>query len=149
VNEEKLKYKSCVRCGYENETAEKKCPQCGRRLWTKLEIRIRGFILIICGGFLATVLGNLSIWAISLLAPWDNTDSVAIYGGITTIVVLLIVFSFLFLFGLMTLAAGTWQLLFGRLNMKIVFIISLLIFLLILGGQILTIILLGRDLFAQ
>ncbi|MEP6903567.1 MAG: hypothetical protein ABJA66_17725 [Actinomycetota bacterium] len=144
----KPKYRTCFTCNYETETIDRKCPHCGKRLLTQTEIRLRGVILVICGASLAFILGNLAVWALGVLFVPNNSEAISQHGGIVTVTVLLIVFSFIFLLGLAFLAAGIWQVLFGRRNLKIVFIISLLLFIFILGGQLLTILLLGKDLFA-
>src|SRR3954464_8207287 len=60
------KQRSCYKCGYQAETAEKKCPRCSRPLQTSSSIRIRGLLLVLCGLVLMVIMGYVSIWAVGV-----------------------------------------------------------------------------------
>ena len=61
------KPRSCYKCGYFADTAEAKCPQCGRILHTVIATRIRGLLMMLCGVFLMAIIGYISIWMLDVI----------------------------------------------------------------------------------
>ena len=47
-----VEHKTCFRCSYEADTTDNVCPRCGKPLKSSRNLRIRGGILLACGGFL-------------------------------------------------------------------------------------------------
>ena len=142
-------HKTCFKCSFEADTDEEKCPVCGRRLHGTLEMRIRGLILIACGSFLSIFLGFLTIWFLGLCVLPEKAKDLNNLGGIPVAIVLIAVCSFLSIFGLSVLATGIWQAIFGRRNLKLVLIISVLLFIFIFAGELFSVIMMGRELLAK
>ncbi|MEP6923978.1 MAG: hypothetical protein ABI954_05915 [Pyrinomonadaceae bacterium] len=109
-------------------------------------MRWRGLVLVFCGGCLTIFMGAMLFWAANLLLQPSNSETLKLQGGVKVIGVLFGVFSFIFLFGAAILAAGVWQLIYGKRNAKIILILAVLISVMLIGGEILAIILQATNL---
>jgi hypothetical protein len=118
-----LKHRSCYKCKYEIETADIKCNACGRRLRSRTEIRVLGAIIILLGGFLLVLMGTISIWMYNVIFHPETANGARFTGDTNELALIAGVFGFVFLFSFVALAAGFWQLIFGRRNMILVWII--------------------------
>ena len=129
------KHRTCFKCKYEAETADHKCPRCGRRLRTRAEIRGLGAVLVFLGGFLMTVIGAISVWMYNIIFYPAASGGSRFTGGDSELALIAGVFGFVFLFGFVAAVAGLWQLILGRRNMILVWTIVALGIIFLVGGQ--------------
>ena len=116
-----LKQRTCMKCGYLGETNHTLCPKCNRLLQTVTSVRVRGALLIMCGLFLIAFIGYISIWAAGLV--FDPVQNGAKFTGTKDqLMVMFVLFGSLIVFGLISLATGLWQLIFGKRNRYLVWI---------------------------
>lgn len=115
ANTAPIRSRSCYKCGYFAETAEVKCPNCGRTLHTATATRIRGLLMMLCGVFLFAIVGYISIWMLDVIyntgpgkAQFTGTDQEK-YG-------ILALFAAILIFGVGSFLAGSWQAALGRRN---------------------------------
>ncbi len=110
---------SCYKCGYFAETAEIVCPQCKGILHTATSTRIRGILLAISGASLTAFMVYFLIWALAAFNATDPTGAKFTRDDQQKSVILGL-FGVLIAFGVMSLAAGIWQLIFGRRSIGLV-----------------------------
>lgn len=116
--------KNCFKCNWEGETAETACPRCGKLLRSKSTIRVLGGVLIFLGGFLTVVPAVLTVVVMNVIANSDKPGSTTKFtGSDTNMFFMFAIFAVVFMFGLASLAAGFWQLIFGRRNKILVWIV--------------------------
>lgn len=130
-----IKHRSCFKCKYETETADAKCARCGRRLRSRTEIRVLGAILIFLGGFLLVVMGTISSWMYNVIFHPQSANGAKFTGDASELAMIAGVFGFVFLFSFIAVIAGLWQLILGRRNMILVWIIVGLGIIFIVGGE--------------
>src|SRR5258706_12941633 len=104
--------RSCFKCGYEGDTADTRCPNCGRPLKTVRQIRVLGGILVFLGGFLILFMGGITLFVMNLI--YKNGSSFT--GTRNDLILIFGAFGFVIFFGFVALIAGLWQLIFGRRN---------------------------------
>jgi hypothetical protein len=130
-----IKHRSCFKCQTEIETAETKCHRCGRRLESRTETRVRGSILIILGGFLIVFMGMISSWMINVIFYPQAANGAKFTGDENELLMIAGVFGFVFLFSIFAVITGLWQLIFGRRNRILVWMIIGLGIFFIIGGE--------------
>lgn len=132
-----VQHKTCFKCKYEGQTAEKLCPRCRKRLRTGTEIRTLGGVLAALGAFLVVMMGAITFFAIGLVSQSGKTGTGARFSGTKDQMYIMFgIFGFVLLFGFTSLVAGLWQLLFGRRNMMLIYIILGLGVIFLVGGTI-------------
>lgn len=109
------KERSCYRCGYRETTALSVCPQCRDYMHTATSTRVRGGLLAIIGIFLIVFMGYLMIWAFAAFSN-VNGPGARFTGTREERLMIIGLFSTLIVFGLMSLGTGVWQLIIGRRN---------------------------------
>lgn len=98
------------RCDYSTFEPLRKCPKCGRPIWTTVQFRLISSVLLFCGLFFILLGGGL----VYLFTSGKFLGGEALR-------LLFLAFSGLILsLGLSIFAAGLWQVVFGRANMKII-----------------------------
>lgn len=98
------------RCDYTTFEPLRKCPKCGRPIWTTVQFRLISSVLIFCGLFFVALGGGLVY--LFTFGPFEGGEALRL---------LLLAFSGVILsVGLSVVAAGLWQVIFGRANMKII-----------------------------
>ncbi|HLA94669.1 MAG TPA: hypothetical protein VK612_03025 [Pyrinomonadaceae bacterium] len=119
-----MSQKTCNKCRYEADTDLAKCPQCGSALKSRTTIRVLGGILIVLGGMLIAGMSFLIVWAMNLIASSDKPGISARFNGTKSDMLFMFgVFGLVLVFGLASLVAGLWQLIFGRRNKLLVWVI--------------------------
>lgn len=118
-----IKHRSCYKCKTEIETAEAKCARCGRRLRSRTEIRTLGALMIFLGSFLIIFMGYISLWMYNVILHPETANGAKFTGDNNELLLIAAVFGFVFLFSLVAVINGFWQLIFGRRNMILVWII--------------------------
>lgn len=130
-------YRFCFKCKWEGESAEKICPRCRKPTQTRGFIRGTGAVLVVLGGFLIAMMSIITIVVVGIIQQSNKPGSTARFTGTKDQMVLMFgIFGFVLLFGFVSLAAGLWQLIFGRRNMILVYFILALGVVFIVGGSI-------------
>lgn len=107
--------KSCYKCGYIRETSEENCAECGKVLESVSRIRTTGALQIVLGGILLAFMGWLAFWML-------NADSNKHFnGGANDVLFIVFVFALVISISFGTLAAGIWQIVFGKRNKLLMF----------------------------
>ena len=129
--------RSCDKCCEETFQALDKCPRCGGKLRTAGQIRTLGFVLVFIGGFLVVLMGAVTIFVIGVVyQAADSGRSSRLMEEATVFVAIFGLFALVIMFGLTCIGAGVWQILFGKRNKYIKYIILGLTFLLFTVGAI-------------
>ncbi len=134
-----IKRRNCFKCGYEGDIAETRCPKCGKPLKTVKQIRILGGILVFLGAFLILFVGAISVFVWSLVNKASTDGHKSFTGTRSDLVLIFGAFAFIILFGVVGLIAGLWQLIFGRRNKILVWVILGLGFIFVIGGILISV----------
>ena len=133
----KTQYRFCFKCKWEGQSAEKLCPRCRRATQTSGFIRGTGVVLIALGGFLIALMSVITIAVVGIIAQSGKPGSSSRFTGTKDQMILMFaIFGFVILFGVVSLIAGFWQLIFGRRNMILVYFILFLGAVFLVGGSI-------------
>lgn len=130
-------FRECFKCKYKGVTAETKCPQCGRKLYGPKEIRTRGIIQVVSGLFLVVFMGAIAIFVGAMLvgASKDPSSAKRVQEAAGTLLIIYAIFGLVIVFGLHGLIMGLWQIVTGRRNQLLIWIMwGLLLLLLFAGG---------------
>ena len=106
---------SCYKCGFQAETAAGICPQCKGQLQTSRSIRIRGFLLALCGGFLMIFMAYIGLWMLGA-ATTTNPLGPKFTGTVEQARMIAALVALVIIFGLSSFITGVWQLVFGKRN---------------------------------
>lgn len=131
-----LPHKTCYKCSYEAQTAEIKCPRCRKKLWTRTETRVLGGVLAALGSFLVVVMGAIILFFVGLMSQSGKSSGAKFTGTKNDAVMVFAILGFVLLFGFTSLIAGLWQLIFGRRNMVLIWIVLGLGIIFLVGGSI-------------
>jgi len=128
-------YRECFKCSYRGEIAQTSCPQCGKKLRTTKNIRIRGGILVAIGLFLILFVAGLGVFIGVLMnnAAQDPSAAKKIADEKMLFIGVYGFFGVLALFGLNGVAMGTWQLILGRRNKVFIWIMFFLLALILIA----------------
>ncbi|HEV7646478.1 MAG TPA: hypothetical protein VGO50_21265 [Pyrinomonadaceae bacterium] len=133
----RLQYRFCFKCKWEGETAEKLCPRCRKATQTRGFIRATGAALVALGGVLIVIMGAVTIAVIGMFQQSGRPGTGARFTGTKDQMLMIFgIFGFVLLFGLVSVIAGLWQLIFGRRNMVLVYFILALGVVFLVGGSI-------------
>jgi hypothetical protein len=117
-------FSSCMKCNFETTEPFTHCPQCGRRMLNSSKVRMLGWLLVCLGGFLVVMMAAITIL---IAVNFSHFTGTAIQATL-----MFVLFAVIIAFGLLSLAAGTWQIKHGKRNKTIMFIGMGLGFLLVL-----------------
>ena len=134
-----IQHRTCYKCHYEAETAETRCPRCrNKKLWTRTETRVLGGVLAALGSFLMVVMGVIIIFFIGLAdtAGKKGVSGPRFSGTKNDLLLVFIILGFVFFFGVVSFVAGLWQLIFGRRNMILIWLVIALGVVFLIGGTI-------------
>ena len=106
-------------CGFQTHQPLRRCPKCGRPMWTTHQFRLLSLVLVLCGGVLAALGIALILILANTTSGLGAPSARQIKGGIF----FLGIFGFILAFGLSVLAAGLWQVIFGRANLRLIYIV--------------------------
>ena len=134
-----IDHKTCFKCSYEADTAETRCPRCGKAFKSSTNLRVRGGILVFVGAFLILFMGAIASFVGYLVAKGGMPGRVSRFTGTRNDLILIFgVFGFVILFGFVSLANGVWQLIYGRRNQPLTWAMFALVFFLIIGGTMIS-----------
>lgn len=139
LNEPKICHN--LNCGFQTHEPLRRCPKCGRPVWTTSEFRLISSGLIFCGLFLSVIGGGLIFLLVRVVS--NGTFK----GGEAAAIFIFGIFGVILSFGLSVLAAGLWQVIFGRANRRLIYILltTLLVLMLIVGFGRLILVLLSEN----
>ena len=124
---------SCPKCDFETSEVLAKCPNCGRKLQSAKKVRILGWVLVLLGSVLAIFMGGLGIILAGIIAGTGEPGATTRFtGGPEVILFTAAVFGLVILFGLVSIAAGAWQIRYGKPNSTLrimMFVVAVLLFL--------------------
>ncbi len=112
--------KTCPKCGYIRETAEKNCADCGKTLQKVSTIRAIGVFLVVMGTALLGFMSWLSFWAYGTITNPTSYGS-HFNGTPKDMLFMIFVFALVISISLGVTAGGLWQIIFGKRNKLIVF----------------------------
>jgi len=123
-------FKECFKCKFKGMTPSADCPNCGRKLYGSKQIRRRGIVQVITGGFLVLFMGAIAVFVSLMLAgSMKNPDSAKkIHDEAATLLVIYAIFGLVIVFGLHGLIMGIWQIATGRRNAVLIWIMWVLLF---------------------
>ncbi|MCM3906108.1 MAG: hypothetical protein ND866_30860 [Pyrinomonadaceae bacterium] len=108
---------SCPKCDFETTESLAKCPNCGRTLQSAKKVRILGWVLVLLGSFLVIFMGGLGIILGGIIAGSGQPgNSSRFTGGPEDVLFIFAIFGLVIAFGLVSVAAGAWQIWFGKPN---------------------------------
>lgn len=129
--------RTCPKCGYIRETADTKCPDCRKTLVPVSRIRTLGVVSIVIGTFLLVFMGFLSFFIYYLITEPTRPGSTPKFtGGPKDIAFIAGVFGLVILIALVSIFGGLWQIIFGKRNRLIVFIMLGLGLLFLIAGLV-------------
>jgi hypothetical protein len=94
-------------------------------------------VLAALGAFLVAVMGTITVAVIGVVSQSGKPGTGVRFSGTKDDMAIMFgVFGFVLLFGFVSLVAGLWQLILGRRNMILVYVLLLLGSLFLIGGSI-------------
>ena len=117
-------FSACTKCNFETTEPFAHCPKCGRRMLSSGRVRMLGWLLVVLGGFLVVMMGAITALVAVNSSHFTGTAIQAMF--------MYLLFAVIIAFGLLSLAAGAWQIKYGKRNKTIMFIGMGLGFLLII-----------------
>lgn len=91
------------------------CPACGGRMRTPRSVRMAGWVLLVCGVFLAGLMSYLwSALAPSMAHPGDTVGGTSFTGTADQARAIVTMFGAVIVFGLAAIAYGLWMIVTGR-----------------------------------
>ena len=128
----------CFKCRWEGRTAQKICPQCGRRLFSQTNVRVRGILMTVLGLFLSGFMSVIAFFVTTMLmeAAKNPKTGAKFNGDQNMLVMIYLIFAGVIAMGVTVTIAGLWQVVFGRRNMFLIWIFFGLIFLTLLVGSV-------------
>jgi len=127
------RFRSCYKCGYHASTPATVCPQCRSTLFTDMNTRIRGGLLVVIGLILVGMMSYILLWSLAAFSN-SNTLNARFTGTEQQKILIIFLFGILILFGLASCSTGFWQLIFGRRNKVFVWSMYGMAVLISLGG---------------
>jgi len=102
-------------CRTKDEGTVNPCPNCGGKMRTPRTVRIAGWVLLVCGVFLAGFMSYLwSVLAPLMAHPGDTTGGATFTGTAEQAQTIVTVFAAVIVFGLGSIAYGLWMIVTGR-----------------------------------
>lgn len=128
-------YKECFKCSFRGETDRESCPQCGKKLRTSKNIRVRGVIQIVTGVILILMMAGLSVFIGVLVTRGaaDPETAKKMADQRTFLLVTYAFFAVIALFGLNGIVMGVWQVTTGRRNKALMWVMFVLLALIVIA----------------
>lgn len=125
----------CFKCSFRGRVDRTACPRCGKRLYTESNIRTRGALLIAIGGFLAVFMGAIAVGVFILLASVRDKESVRrMNDSLPMLITVFAIFAAVIAYGLNSIVMGLWQLITGRRNKALIWLMWAMLSLILIGG---------------
>jgi len=111
----------CPRCRFEPETFVNNCPQCGQVILSPKRVRVLGWVMFWCGAILTVGMVWLSLVMARTIAHSDDPGATTHFtGDANDVKETFAIFGMVFLFGIVAIVTGVWQVWHGRQNLKLV-----------------------------
>src|SRR5262249_35234613 len=130
-----VEHKTCFRCNYEADTAESICPRCGKTLKGSRSLRVRGGILIACGGFLIVFVAAIAAFVAYLY--FGGAMQIPHAEAARTAMMMMLIFAvlgFVILFGILSFINGIYMFKTGRRSLVLMWIMIGMVILLVFGS---------------
>jgi uncharacterized paraquat-inducible protein A len=125
----------CYKCHFPAAVSDAKCPRCGGPLKTQKSIRILGGVLVFLGGLISAMM--VGVMAL-MLGIFSQTPASKLRGDEDKMMLALGIVGLTFAVGVAFIAAGVWQIIFGKRNGLIVWIALIMVGVLLVVGKIFT-----------
>ena len=120
-------------CGITIEGSEKKCPKCGWAMRGTRNIRVRGWLLLVCGLFLVLVMGAITLNLLPMLLHPEEAIAKGTFTGTPDQArTFLSLFLLVILFGALGTVNALYMITTGRQN-RVFVIVTLLLAALLVG----------------
>ncbi len=127
--------KICVKCNFMTTEDVPNCPQCRTgKLQSRSTLRVLGGVLIALGLVLIGIMSVVAIFVVGAMAG-NGKGNTRFTGSETDMMFMVSVIGVVFMFGVATLVAGLWHLIFGRRNKFLIWIMFGLGALFFIAGQ--------------
>src|SRR5437763_768183 len=90
----------CLKCGFDDATSGRLCPNCRGRLRTATETRLSGFFQAFAGAMLIGLMGYISVWMIG------QNGQARFHGTQQQLMMIAALFAAVIFFGIVSFAAG-------------------------------------------
>lgn len=115
---------NCTKCDFQTSEPIKECPECGRRLIKAKTVRRLGWVLLVIGVFLVTIMSGISFVVAQAIYQTGQPGSTTSFTGDSRDVAFIVgIFSVVFAIGFTSIVGGIWQIKYGKRNKKIMFLI--------------------------
>jgi len=105
------------RCATVFDGTDTKCPKCGFRAATQKSMRLRGWLLAVCGVFILAIMIPVCVAIVpSMMNPGVETGGTEFTGSESDASSALAIFAGVIAFALAALASGIYQVRYGRQN---------------------------------
>jgi hypothetical protein len=130
-----IRRRTCLKCGFIGNTAEAKCPACGGFMRPTSAIRVLGVVMIALGGFLIAAMAVISLWVYNLAQQSSASGVTSRFTGTKNQMLMMFgIFGLVILFGIVSLITGLWQLVFGKRNKTLTWVVLGLGVIFVIGG---------------
>lgn len=132
--------RSCFKCRWEGDTAQLSCPRCGKRLFSRANIRVRGAVMIVIGLFLSGLMSAITIFITALLADAAKKPGAAtqLETEPDLLILMYVTLGGVIAAGVAAILNGIWMLAFGRRNLVLLYIFLGLLGVVFVTGGIFT-----------
>lgn len=132
-----VEHKICYKCEYEGETAEILCPRCRKKLTTSGQTKLLGFVLLVFGAGLVILMGVIIVLAAGTMNKPAGASGARFAGTDSDAFLVFLALGFVMVFGLTSVAAGLWQLLYVRRNKILIRVLIALGVIFLIGAPML------------
>lgn len=116
----------CPKCNDIVNTSETACPRCGRKMMPASRIKMLGWLSLFCGIFLISLMSWLSIWIYQAISRSREPGYGTFRGGPEVVGFIIVVFGLVLTLGLFAVISGLWQIIYGKRNKILTFIVIIL-----------------------
>jgi hypothetical protein len=122
---------TCPRCKFKPQQWVNDCPQCGQVIVSPRRVRTLGWLLIFIGAFLSVGIAAVGL-AVARVIAGDSGATTTFTGTGEQMGMMFTLFAFVFLFGLVAMAVGGWQVRTGKQNPRLAGV-AVLFFMMFMG----------------
>jgi hypothetical protein len=116
----------CPKCNDIVTTSETVCSACGKKMMPASRIRMLGWLSLLCGVFLIGLMSWLSFWIYNAITKSGEPGQGTFRGGPEIIGFIIVVFGLVLTFGFFAAISGLWQIIYGKRNKVLTFIVIIL-----------------------